>query len=71
VDGLEAGVVRLLLQDERGEWRIYHLPNAVLPAAVKEGSWLELSAHSIATPPEFESRTPALSSSEIGKNFSL
>jgi len=73
VDGLEEGKARLLLEDAHGEWQTYHLPAAVLPADVKEGSWLELTARSTAAPTQYDSRGPRekLGRNDKGGNFSL
>ena len=38
VDSIESGVVKLLLQDAKGEWHGHLLPEAVLPPNTKEGS---------------------------------
>ena len=73
LDGLEAGVARLLLKDEQGEWRSYNLPAAVLPKDAQEGGWLELSARSIPPPPDLDARAlrEQLGRSDRGGNFSL
>lgn len=73
LDGLEAGVARLLLADEQGEWRSYHLPAAVLPKDAQEGGWLEFSARSIPPPPDLDARAlrEQLGRGDRGGNFSL
>lgn len=73
LDGLEAGVARLLLQDAQGEWRSYHLPAVVLPKDAQEGGWLELSARSIPPPPDLDAHVlrEQLGRSDRGGNFSL
>ena len=73
VDGLEAGVARLLLADEQGEWRIYHLPAAVLPKDGQEGGWLELSTRRIPPPPDLDARAlrEQLGRGDRGGNFSV
>ncbi len=73
VDGLEAGVARLLLQDEQGEWRSYHLPAAALPKDAQEGGWLELSTRSIPPPPDLDARAlrEQLGRGDRGGNFAL
>ena len=56
LDGLESGVARLLMADEHGEWRTFHLPAAALPPEAHEGSWIELGIRSIPPPPEHAGR---------------
>jgi hypothetical protein len=72
LDGVESGVARLLMEDEHGEWRTFHLPAAALPASAKEGSWIELGIRSI-PPPEPAARAlrEQLGRSDRGGNFSL
>jgi hypothetical protein len=73
VDGVEAGVARLLLKDEQGEWRTFHLPVTALPKDAHEGGWLELAVRSIAPPPEADARAlrEQLGRGDSGGNFAL
>lgn len=73
VDGLEAGVARLLLADEHGEWRTFHLPAASLPPDAREGSWIELAVRSIPPPPEQAGKVPRekLGHDDHGGNITL
>ena len=36
VDSIEAGIAKLLLRDDRGEWTAFQLPSSVLPKDIKE-----------------------------------
>ena len=73
LDGIEAGVARLLVEDEAGEWRTFHLPAKVLPEDAHEGSWIELAVRTIAPPPGYEGklRRDKLGSSDDGGNLTL
>lgn len=73
LDGLEDGVARLLMQDEHGEWRTFHLPAAALPPEAHEGSWIELAIRSIPPPPEHAGRAlrEKLGRDDQGGNFAL
>lgn len=73
LDGLEAGVARLLVPDESGEWRTFHLPAKVLPGDAREGSWIELAVRSIPPPPGHEGKAlrDKLGSGDDGGNLTL
>lgn len=73
LDGLESGVARLLVPDETGEWRTFHLPAKVLPGDVHEGSWIELTVRSIPPPPGYENKVlrDKLGSGDDGGNLTL
>jgi hypothetical protein len=73
VDGREEGKARLLLEDEHGEWKTFHLPTTALPTDAKEGSWIELSTRCITAPAGFDASTPRakLVRGDDGKDFSL
>ena len=73
LDGLEDGMARLLMQDEHGEWRTFHLPAAALPQEAHEGTWIELSIRSIPPPPEHAGRAlrDKLGRNDRGGDFAL
>jgi hypothetical protein len=73
VDSIESGVVKLLLQDAKGEWHGHLLPEAVLPPNTKEGSWLRLGIAPIDPPPGMDPRPVrrSLSETDTGEDFSL
>lgn len=69
----ESGIVKLLLRDERGEWKGYNLPATVLPPETKEGAWLRLSLEPSEPPAAINSETlrRELSTADSGGDFSL
>lgn len=73
VDSIESGIVKLLLRDDRGEWRGHNLPAAVLPPGTREGTWLRLSLEPSEPPASVNSETLRrdLSKTDSGGDFSL
>ena len=73
VDSIESGIVKLLLRDERGEWKGYNLPATVLPPGTREGTWLRLSLEPSEPPASVNSETLRrdLSKTDSGGDFSL
>lgn len=73
VDSMESGIVKLLLQDERGEWQGHPLPASILPPGTKEGAWLRLSLEPSEAPASVKNETLRrdLSKTDSGDDFSL
>jgi len=73
VDSIEAGIAKLLLRDDRGEWTAFQLPSSVLPKDIKEGMWLRLFVEK-SMPPHGMETAPlrkTLSAKDDGGDFSL
>ncbi len=73
VDSIDSGIVKLLLRDDRGEWRGHNLPATVLPPGTKEGAWLRLSLEPSEPPAAINSEALRrdLSKADSGGDFSL
>lgn len=74
VDGVEDDLARLLIVDSAGEWQAFHLPLRVLPAGVKENTWISLRSHIQPAPPwadSVRSLRERLGRDDDGGDFSL
>lgn len=74
VDAIEGDVARVLFADRAGEWRPFTLPLHVLPADIKENSWVSLRGHTHDPPPWAESvrsLRARLGRDDDGGDFSL
>jgi hypothetical protein len=74
VDSIESGLVKLLLQDESGQWRAHSLPATILPTGTKEGTWFRLVFQPSDPPAEQQSEAALrqkLSQADQGGDFSL
>lgn len=77
VDGIEAGVARLLIVHPStpaaaagsmgDDWREYRLPLHVLPAGLREGEWLNVSLQRVPAPAALLGGAPSLRE-ELGKD---
>lgn len=74
VDGIEGDLARLLIVDGAGQWQPFHMPLSVLPAGLKDNTWIALHAQPT-SPPPFAAGTPSLrarlGSTDDGSDFSL
>ena len=74
VDGIEDDMARVLIIDSAGEWQPFFLPLRVLPAGLKENTWISLHSHRQPSPPWADSvraLRERLGRDDDGGDFSL